>query len=73
MTTKNVNGHRILPVGLGGLTFKIEMRGTPFHRYARITQNSHRARTRKQRIRQTCSNEKAVTRSAEGQTEIIAN
>ena len=30
-------------------------------------------RTRKQWIRQTCSNEKAVTRPVEGETEIIAN
>ena len=49
------------------------MGGTPFRRYARIAQNSYRARTRKQFIRRTCSNEKAATRPAEGGTEIFAN
>ena len=78
MTTKNANGHRILPVGLCGSTlikknYKIEMGGTPFRRYALITQNSYWARTRKQWIRQTCSNEKAVTQPAERRTGIIAN
>ena len=43
MTTKNANGHLILPVGLGDSTlieknYKIEMGGTPFRRYARTTQ-----------------------------------
>ena len=40
---------------------------------AQITQNSYRARTRKRGIRQTFSNEKAVTRPAEGGTGIIVN
>ena len=51
----------------------MEMGGTPFRRYARITQNSYRARTRKQWISQTCSNDKAVARTTEGGTGIIAN
>ena len=51
----------------------MEMGGTPFPVYAWITQNSHRARTKKQWIRQTCSNEKDVTRPAEGRTGIIVN
>ena len=46
---------------------------TPFRIYAQITQNSYRARTRNQWIRQACSNEKAVTRPAEGGTGITAN
>ena len=46
---------------------------SPFRRYAGITQNSYRARTRKQWIRQTYSTEKAVTRPAVGETVIIAN
>ena len=46
---------------------------TPFRIYAQITQNSYWAWTRKQWIRQTCSNEKAVTRPVEGRTGIIAN
>ena len=44
----------------------------PCRRYVRITQNSYRAQTRKQWIRQTCPNEKNVTRPAEGGTGIIA-
>ena len=40
---------------------------TPFRIYAQITQNSYRW------IRQTCSNEKAVTWPVEGRTGIIAN
>ena len=46
---------------------------TPFCSYAQITKNSYRAQTRKQWIRQTCSNEKAVTQPAEGGMGIIAN
>ena len=46
---------------------------TPFRIYVQITQNSYRARTRKQWICQTCSTEKAVTRPAEEGTGIIAN
>ena len=42
------------------------MGGPPFRRYAQITQKSYRARTTKQLIRQTCSNEKAEKRPAEG-------
>ena len=53
--------------------YKIGMGRTPFRIYAQITQNSYRARTRKQWIRRTCSNEKGVTRPAEGGTEIIAS
>ena len=41
--------------------------------HAWITQNPHRARKRKKWIRQTCSNEKAVTRPTEGRTGISAN
>ena len=70
MTTKNTNGHLILPVGLCGSTllknYKIKMG-------AQITQNSYQARTRKRGIRQTFANEKAVTRPAEGGTGIIVN
>ena len=76
-TISDANGHHILPVGPGGSTLikktKIGMGRTPFRIYAQITQNSYRAQTRKQWIRQTCSNEKAVTRPAEGRTGIIAN
>ena len=53
--------------------YKIGIGRTPFRIYAQITQNSYRARTRKQWICQTCSNEKAVARPAEGRTGIIAN
>ena len=49
------------------------MGGTPFRHYAVITQNSYRARTRKRWIRQTCSNENAVTRPVEGGTGIMTN
>ena len=45
--------------------YKIEMGGTPFRYYAQITQNSYRAWTKKQWIRQTCSNEKVVMQPAE--------
>ena len=53
--------------------YKIRMGRTPFQIYAQISQNSYRVRTRKQGIRQSCSNEKAVTRPAEGGTGIIAH
>ena len=49
------------------------MGGTPFRHCAQITQNSYRTWTRKQWIRQTCSNEKAETQLAEGGTNLIAN
>ena len=60
MTTKNANRRRILPEDLCGSTlikknYKIDMGRPPFCRYARITQNSYWAQTRKQWIRQTCS------------------